>query len=124
MRDHFARLGWTCGGSADLTGSPPCTNACVIARAQVSAGDSALLAGSVRTRLFFKTGEADGAQDDNRDRAYLSTNYRTNVDSTPGLGSFCSGRFCTPRTGEVDVNDSSDAITPTAGSEFYGLWIR
>ena len=28
------------------------------------------------------------------------------------------------RTGEADVNDRSDAITPTSGAEFYGLWVR
>jgi hypothetical protein len=124
LRDRFARLGWTCGGSQDFSSAPACTNACVIAQATPQTGDTALLAGTARTRLFFKAGEADGAQDTNRDRAYLSTNYRDNVDYPTGLGAFCSGSSCSPRTGEADVNDRSDAITPSSGAEFYGLWIR
>jgi hypothetical protein len=124
LRDHLAGLGWECGGSQDFSAAPACTHACVIARSTPRAGDTALLNGMARTRLFLKAGEADGAQDVNRDRAYLSTNYRATVDAPAGLGAFCSGTNCTPRQGEADVNDSSDAITPSAGTEFYGLWIR
>ena len=124
LRDHFARLGWECGGSQDFASFPACTHACVIARSVPRAGDTALLNGVARTRLFLKSGEADGAQDTNRDRSYFSTNYRPNVDYPVGLGAFCSGMYCSPRQGEADVNDLSDAITPSAGTEFYGIWIR
>ena len=124
LRDRFAALGWTCGGSASFTSHPVCTNPCVIARATPRAGDTAMLNGVVRARLYLKAGEADGAQDTNRDRVYLSTDYRDNVDFPTGLGAFCSGSSCSPRTGDADVNDRSDAITPTAGSEFYGIWVR
>jgi hypothetical protein len=124
LRDRFAALGWTCGGSAVFTNHPTCTNPCVIARATPRTGDTALLNGVVRARLYLKAGEADGAQDTNRDRVYLSTDYRDNVDFPTGLGAFCSGSSCSPRTGDADVNDRSDAITPTAGTEFYGIWVR
>jgi hypothetical protein len=96
----------------------------VIASATPRTGDTALLNGAARARLYLKAGEADGAQDTNRDRSYLSTSYRDNVDYPTGLGAFCSGSACSPRVGEADVNDRSDAITPTAGAEFYGLWVR
>jgi Stigma-specific protein, Stig1/Fibrinogen beta and gamma chains, C-terminal globular domain len=124
LRDHFARLGWECAGSQDFSAAPACTHACVIARSTPRAGDTALLNGVARARLFLKSGEADGAQDANRDRAYFSTSYRVNVDYPVGLGAFCSGMNCTPRQGEADVNDFSDAITPSVGTEFYGIWIR
>lgn len=79
-------------GSEDFSSHPPCTHACVIAQAVVRAGDTALLNGVVRARLYLKSGEADGAQDTNRDRSYISTSYRPNVDYPVGLGTFCSGR--------------------------------
>nr|MBK7068621.1 hypothetical protein [Deltaproteobacteria bacterium] len=124
LQASLTRLDWTCGGSEVFTRHPDCTHACVIASATPRAGDTALLNGVTRARLYLKAGEADGAQDTNRDRAYLSTSYRDNVDYPTGLGAFCSGSSCSPRTGEADVNDRSDAITPSAGSEFYGLWVR
>jgi hypothetical protein len=124
LRDRFTALGWECGGSASFASHPACTHPCVIARAVPRAGDTALLNGVVRARLYLKAGEADGAQDQNRDRTYLSTDYRDNVDYPTGLGAFCSGANCTPRTGDADVNDRSDAITPSAATEFYGIWVR
>ncbi|TNF25186.1 MAG: hypothetical protein EP329_23490 [Deltaproteobacteria bacterium] len=124
LQSRFAALAWTCGGSAVLSGATGCANACAIAASTPRAGDTALLGGTTRSYLYFKTGEADGAQDNNKDRAYLSTDYRTNVDEPVGLGAFCSGINCTPRTGEADVNDKADAILPTAPTEFYGLWVR
>ncbi|MEZ4409604.1 MAG: MXAN_6577-like cysteine-rich protein [Polyangiales bacterium] len=124
LQAALARLDWTCAGSQSFTAHPACTNACVIASQTPRAGDLALLAGTARARLYLKAGEADGAQDTNRDRAYISTSYRDNVDYPTGLGAFCSGASCNPRTGEADVNDRSDAITPAAGTEFYGLWVR
>lgn len=124
LKARFAGLGWTCTGSQDLTTAPACTNACTIAASTPRTGDTALLNGVARTYLFFKAGEADGAQDTNKDRAYLSTSYRDNVDYPTGLGAFCSGSSCSPRTGEADVNDRADAIVPTVGTEFYGIWVR
>lgn len=124
LQASLARLDWTCGGSEVFARHPDCTHACVIASATPRPGDTALLNGSTRARLYLKAGEADGAQDTNRDRSYVSTSYRDNVDYPTGLGAFCSGSSCSPRTGEADVNDRSDAITPTAGAEFYGLWVR
>ncbi|MEZ4394712.1 MAG: MXAN_6577-like cysteine-rich protein [Polyangiales bacterium] len=124
LRDRLASLDWTCGGSASFASHPPCTNPCVIANSVPRAGDGAMLNGVTRARLYLKAGEADGAQDQNRDRAYLSTSYRDNVDYPTGLGAFCSGSSCSPRTGDADVNNRSDAITPAPGTEFYGVWIR
>lgn len=124
LRDKLVPLTWQCAGSQSFVGAPACTHPCDIAASTARAGDTALLNGVTRTKLFFKAGEADGAQDTNKDRSYLSTDYRNNVDNPVGLGAFCSGVSCTPRPGQADVNDSSDAITPTNGAQFYGLWVR
>lgn len=124
LAQTFASQGWTCGGSENLSTLPACAHSCVIAEQKVNTADTAMLNGVSRARLFMKAGEADGVQDTNKDRSYFSTSYRTNIDFPVGLGAFCSGSSCTPRTGEADVNNSSDAITPTAGTEFYGIWVR
>jgi hypothetical protein len=124
LRDHFLPLTWSCGGSQSFSSNPTCTHPCKIAKAVPNANDKSLLNNVARTYLYFKAGEAEGAQDSNKDRTYISTNYRDNVDAPVGLGAFCSGQNCTPRTGETDVNNYSDAITPAVGSEFYGIWIR
>jgi hypothetical protein len=124
LRDKLAPLAWECAGSQTFSPVPPCAHACDIASVSPSAADTALTNGAARTKLFFKAGEADGAQDTNKDRTYLSTDYRPNVDDPVGLGAFCSGASCTPRPGGADVNDFSDAITPSSPTLFYGLWVR
>lgn len=124
LRSRLAALDWTCGGSANLSVIPACANACVIAESVVRSGDGALLDGAQRSHLFLKAGEANGVQDTNKDRAYISTNVRDNVDFPQGLGAHCTGIHCTPRQGEADVNNRADAINPAAGTEFYGIWIR
>ncbi len=125
LRDKLVGLAWECGGSQAFGAPyPACTHACDIAAAVAIPTDTALMNNVARTKLFLKTGEADGAQDSNKDRAYLSTEYRPSVDYPAGLGAFCSGVNCSPRPGQADVNDLSDAITPTKGTEFYGIWVR
>ncbi|HYO51193.1 fibrinogen-like YCDxxxxGGGW domain-containing protein [Archangium sp.] len=124
LRNRFVGLGWECGGSESFVSAPACTHPCDIVASTPRLGDTVLLNGVTRSKLFFKTGEADGAQDTNKDRTYLATNYRDNVDYPVGLGAFCSGIDCNPRQGQADVNAKSDAITPAPGTEFYGLWIR
>ena len=82
LRDRFTRPRWTCGGSGDFTSALACiTNACVIAQATPQSGDTA--AQRHRPPGSSSGRRADGAQDANRDRAYLSTNYRDNVDCPP-----------------------------------------
>ncbi|MBM65171.1 MAG: hypothetical protein CMH55_02930, partial [Myxococcales bacterium] len=124
LSDYFARLSWSCGASVNLGPNQACANPCAIAEQTVRDGDSAMLEGAPRERLYFKCGERDGVEDSNKDRSYISTSRRPNVSGISGLGAFCRGGSCTPRTGDVDVNNYSDAINPTAGSEFYGLWVR
>jgi hypothetical protein len=124
LRARFVGFGWECRGSESFANHPACTHPCDIATATPRAGDTVLLNGVARSKLYFKTGEADGAQDTNKDRTYLSTSYRPDVDYPVGLGAFCSGVYCNPRQGQADVNDLSDAITPAPGTEFYGIWIR
>lgn len=124
LQARFRDLDWTCSGSEILSGNSPCTNACAIRESIARSSDTAMTGGVSRSYLYFKAGEADGAQDTNKDRAYLSTDYRDNVDYPTGLGAFCSGIHCTPRVGEADVNDRADAILPTSGDKFYGVWVR
>ena len=47
-----------------------CANPCAIADQVVREGDSALLEGAPRERLYFKCGERDGVEDSNKDRSY------------------------------------------------------
>lgn len=124
LRDRLAGFGWECSASQSFASAPACTHTCDLAASTPLPGESVLLDGAARSRLFFKAGESDGAQDANKDRSYLSTDSRVNVDFPVGLGAFCSGGFCTPRQGQADVNLSSDAILPAPGTEFYGIWIR
>ena len=124
LQARFRDLDWTCSGSETLFGNSPCTHSCALAESVARSSDSAMTGGVSRSYLYFKAGEADGVQDTNKDRSYLSTDYRDNVDYPTGLGAYCTGVYCTPRVGEADVNDRADAILPTSGDRFYGVWVR
>ncbi len=70
-----------------------------------------------------KSGEADGAQDSNKDRVYISTfPFRKNVDYVPGIGSFTS---LGSKLHRVDIGILDDvAKRPTDKTLFYGLYVR
>jgi len=129
LRAKFAGLGWDSGGSQDYTSFPASTHPCVIAALTAISGEKALVNGNNPSRLFLKAGEADGAQDSNKDRAYLSTSIRTNVDVPRGLGAFnsgaCSAPNCENDVGGFNPDGSDSDITPPGPStDFYGIWVR
>ncbi len=75
--------------------------------------------------LYCKSGEKDGVQDGNKDRAYIRTiNANQNVDNPAGLGSFCSSNSggCNGNTNSVDVGQSDDgAVAGNTGT--YAIYI-
>ena len=121
LADHFASLSWDCGGSWALTGNA-CSHACDLAKTAAVASDLSLMGGANRSKLFFKAGEYDGAQDANKDRTYLSTDYRWNVDYPTGLGAFCSGG-CSGKAGEADLSGWHDGVVPVQNGPFV-IYVR
>ena len=120
---RFAELKWTCGGSAAFAGHPACTNPCALAETKPDAAEKVLTEGKTPTHLYLKAGEADGVQDTNKDRSYLSTSIRTNVDEPLGLGAFCSGG-CNNNPGQLDMSIRNDGVVNATKDHFYGIWIR
>jgi hypothetical protein len=129
LRAKLAGLGWDSTGSQDYTSHPASTHPCVVAAVTAVSGEKALVHGGNPSRLYLKAGEADGAQDSNKDRAYLSTSIRTNVDVPRGLGAFNSGACASPNC-ENDVGgfnadgSGNDIAVPGPGGDFYGIWVR
>lgn len=73
--------------------------------------------------VLMKVGEAEGAQDGNKDRVYISTlPFRNNVDYVPGLGSFTSLSGNVKKT-DISIRDDVSKES-TDKSLFYGLLIR
>lgn len=123
LAGHFAGLGWSCGGSAALSSGNSCTHACAVTKANANAADLAISEGSAVSHLWLKAGEADGAQDNNKDRAYISGTGRTNVDAPKGLGSFCSGGSCS-NPGEVDAGQDDDGALAAPADRYWTVWVR
>jgi len=123
LREYFSTMDWSCSGSQAFTTHPTCAHPCTIAESTPSPNDQTLLGGSAREALYLKAGEADGAQDANMDRSYISTSFRTTVDYPVGLGSHCSGASCV-YPGEADATVTHDSIILADGSNFYSIWIR
>ena len=123
LADYLSSLDWTCAGSQSFAMHPACTHHCIIANSSPSPGDESLLGGQPRDALYLKAGEAIGAQDVNRDRTYVSTSFRVNVDTPVGLGSHCSGANCAS-PGEADVTLTNDSIILADGANYYSIWIR
>ena len=134
LRTKFVNLDWVSSGSQSYVGSPASTHPCVVSQAQIVTGEKALgtnLSGTpgIPSFLYFKAGEADGAQDGNKDRDYLSTDLRSNVDYPKGLGSFnsgaCSSPNCENDTGGYNADGSgNDIAVPGSASDFYGIYVR
>ena len=110
------------GGSGT---SSVCTHACDVAeqyRDDQDPGNQGIAAAGEDV-MFVKTGEANGAQDRNKDRSYFSfKKARKNVDYPQGLGSFSrvSGVL---RSNDIGIsNDAS--IRPSDQSRFYGILVR
>lgn len=129
LRAKLSGLSWESTGSQDYSSNPASTHPCSIAAISVIAGEKALVNGSNPAALYLKAGEADGAQDGNKDRAYISTSIRNNVDYPRGLGAFnggaCSAPNCENDVGGFNGDGSgNDIAVPGPGSDFYGIWVR
>ena len=98
---------------------------CAVAQYNTPSGEVSLINGEAVAEIYLKYGERDGAEDGNKDRAYLSTDARgtaTNqVDYPQGLGSFVSFSG-DERSVNVGIHDDG-AIAAPAGSS-YGIWVR
>ncbi len=123
LADRFAELKWTCGGSASFANHPACTHPCTLAESKPDGAEKVLTEGKSISRLYLKAGEVDGAQDTNKDRSYLSTSIRTNVDWPLGLGAFCSGG-CAGKPGQLDMAVRHDGVLNTTKDHWYGIWVR
>ena len=89
--------------------------------ARAPAGDLALLRGGMPGFLYLKWGEKNGAQDSNKDRSYLSTSSRHNVDYPEGLGSFSR---IDSQTRSVNVGIHNDAAMSAPTGQSYTIWVR
>ena len=123
LTTRLTGLSWSCGGSQNLTSHPACTHNCSIVQASPTSADKVLSEGKNLSRLYFKTGEANGAQDTNKDRAYLSTNARNHVDEPFGLGSFCSGSSCSIK-GDIDMGVRNDGAKFPGKGFRYAIFVR
>ena len=123
LAGRFSGLSWTCGGSANLSSQPACSHHCAIVAGAPTNSDPVLSEGKNLTHLYFKAGEADGAQDTNKDRAFLSTNARNHVDEPFGLGSFCSGSSCAIK-GDVDMGVRNDGAKFPGKGLRYAIFVR
>jgi len=122
LATFFAAKSWSCGGSESIV---TCATTCAVASNMLS-GEDAMGMGSTFSNVYFKAGEADGAQDGNKDRAYIrTTNAGANVDNPAGLGSFCSATStggCSGNYGSVDAGRSDDGVL-RANTSPYTIFI-
>ena len=98
---------------------------CDLIDQQTNGNDQSLLHSERASHLYLKWGEADGAEDGNKDRVYLSTTARgdsgNRVDYCQGLGAFVS---FSGREHTVNVGIKNDgAVSAPAGST-YGIWVE
>jgi len=119
LQTTFNGLYWDAAGSM---ASPTSFHKCKISsRGAANAGDLALLRGGMPGFLYLKWGEKNGAQDSNKDRSYLSTSSRHNVDYPEGLGSFSR---IDSQTRSVNVGIHNDAAMSAPTGQSYTIWVR
>ena len=124
LADFFSTLTWACSGSQTVSAS--CAAECAVSGNGLS-GEDAISLGSAFSTVYFKAGESEGAQDGNKDRAYIRTlQASSNVDNPAGLGSFCSStdsRYCNGNTNSVDVGRSNDGAV-AGNTNSYTIYIQ
>ena len=140
LRSLFNAYHFSCGGSnynchygankCEAAGarskSSLCTHACPLAEQysddQESDKNQGIAAAEEKT-LYLKTGEANGAEDVNKDRAYFSfAAARKTVSAPSGLGSFSRINNVVQSNDISIYNDAS--IRPSDKSRFYGIFVR
>ena len=119
MQQTFNGLFWDATGSM---ASPSSYHRCKIStRGPVNHDDISLVRGGIPGFLYLKWGEKDGAQDSNKDRAYISTSMRSSVDAPEGLGAFSR---IAGQSRSVNVGITNDAAIAAPGGKSYRIWIR
>lgn len=124
----FGSLSWAALGSEVSSTSYANSRVTGLSITNFGVADPALDSGN-KSVLLFKFGEADGAQDANKDRsmiAYHRHNVSDNVDSPAGLGTF------TNRSGTIDYRNivpfaqwqDWPRTTITGGPYNYSIWVR
>jgi hypothetical protein len=140
MDRFFSTKAWSCPGGqlfndARSDGGHACTNACKNAGEFASHQDGVLNRGRVSKHVYFHAGEANGQQETNEDRAYISGGTRAEVDYPSGLGSYCTGGCATSgdrvvsNPNGVDGHSNNigiggdDGSHPANPSLVYSIWV-
>jgi len=130
LREWFQSLKWGAVGS-DASNSAYATKRVTAIDITNYGINDPVLQSSGKSKLLFKYGEIDGAQDGNKDRTMIAWHRHDagdGVDGPSGLGCF------TNRGGTIDYRDivpgsvygASQDFPPSniGGSYYYSIWIR
>jgi hypothetical protein len=130
LREWFQSLKWGAVGS-DASNSAYATKRVTAIDITNYGINDPVLQSSGKSKLLFKYGEIDGAQDGNKDRTMIAWHRHDagdGVDGPSGLGCF------TNRGGTIDYRDivpgstygSGQDFPPSSigGSYYYSIWIR
>lgn len=130
LREWFSSLKWGALGS-DSSSSAYATNRVKSVGITNYGVNDPVLQSSGKSRLLFKYGEIDGAQDGNKDRTMIAWHKHdagNGVDGPSGLGCF------TNRGGTIDYRDivpgsvfaDGQDFPPSSigGTYYYSIWIR
>lgn len=114
-----------CLGAGGRSLSERCDHGCNVAHFTGVPGSPTepLTRGQLPTKVMLKTGEAEGAEDVNKDRVYLSTlPARNNVNVVNGLGAFTSLNGIQKK---ADISIHDDQATESSDKTlFYGIFVR
>jgi hypothetical protein len=130
LREWFGSLKWGAVGSDTSNSAVSAQRVKSLNITNYGVNDP-VLQSSGKTKLLFKYGEIDGAQDGNKDRTMIAWHRHDaadGVDGPSGLGCF------TNRSGTIDYRDivpgsvygSGQDFPPSSigGSYYYSIWIR
>jgi hypothetical protein len=130
LSEWFASLKWGAVGSDTSSAAYSANRVKSVAITNYGIGDPVLQSSS-KSRLLFKYGEIDGAQDGNKDRTMIAWHRHdagNGVDGPSGLGCF------TNRGGTIDYRDIVPGSVYADGQDFppaniggtyyYTIWIR
>ena len=128
LSDWFASLQWGATGSDSSSSAFASNRVSYVTVTNFGIVDPVLESGN-KSVILFKFGEADGAQDSNKDRAMIAWhrhNQGDSVDAPVGIGAF------TNRSGQLDyrdifpISDSTDyPLNSISGTPHnYTIWVR
>jgi hypothetical protein len=130
LREWFSSLKWGAVGSDSSSSAYGANRVKSVAITNYGISDP-VLQSSGKSRLLFKYGEIDGAQDGNKDRTMIAWHRHdaaNGVDGPSGLGCF------TNRGGTIDYRDivpgsvyaDGQDFPPSSigGTYYYSIWVR